>query len=65
MRLFTIVVFAMASLFNLGILDARYKIDIKVEGGLKGCNHSSKLAATYDKKSKVLIPKTIDSFYCI
>ena len=29
----------MASLFNLGILDARYKIEIKVEGGLKGCNH--------------------------
>ena len=37
MKLFTIVVFAMASLFNLGILDARYKIDIKVEGGPKGC----------------------------
>ena len=26
----------MAGLFNVGILDARYKIDIKVEGGLGG-----------------------------
>ena len=35
MKLFTILVFAMASFFIVGLLDARYKIEVKVEGGLK------------------------------
>ena len=35
MKFFTLLVFAMASFFIVGILDARYKIEIKVEGGLQ------------------------------
>ena len=31
--------FTMASFFVVGILDARYKIEVKVEGGLEGCSH--------------------------
>ena len=48
MKLSTILVFAMASLFIVGTLDARYKIEIKVEGALKGLNgnyfHFSKIS---------------------
>ena len=36
MKLLTILVFAIATLFNVGILDARYKIDIIVSGGSGG-----------------------------
>ena len=36
MKLLTILVFAMASFFLVGRLDAGYKLEIKVEGGLKG-----------------------------
>ena len=49
MKLFTILVFAIASLFNFGVLDARYKIDINVEGGLEGCIyfHFSTISKSY------------------
>ena len=40
----------MASFFIVGLLDARYKIEIKVEGGLKGCTrlHVSNVSKLYD-----------------
>ena len=41
MKLFTILFFAMASLLVVGILDARYKIEVKVEGGLEGFSSSA------------------------
>ena len=36
MKWFTILVLAMASFFLVSRLDAAYKIDVQVEGGLKG-----------------------------
>ena len=45
MKLFTLLVFAMASYFIVGILDARYKIEVKVEGGLKRVAPKSKINA--------------------
>ena len=36
MKLLTIIDFAMAIFFLVGKLDAGYKIEVKVEGGLKG-----------------------------
>ena len=36
MKLSTILVLAMASFFLVSRLDAGYKLDINVEGGLKG-----------------------------
>ena len=35
MKLLTILVFAMASIILVGRLDAGYKLEVKVEGGLK------------------------------
>ena len=45
MKFFTLLVFAMASFFIVGILDARYKIEVKVEGGLKRVAPKSKINA--------------------
>ena len=36
MKLFTILAFAIASFFIVGRLDAGYKLEVKVEGGLEG-----------------------------
>ena len=36
MKLFTIFAIAIASFFIVGRLDAGYKLEVKVEGGLKG-----------------------------
>ena len=35
MKLFTILAFVIASFFVVGRLDAGYKLEVKVEGGLK------------------------------
>ena len=45
MKFFTFLVFAMVSFFIVGILDARYKIEVKVEGGLKRVAPKSKINA--------------------
>ena len=40
MKLFAIPFFAKVSLFVVGILGAKYKIEVKVEGGLEGLSSS-------------------------